>query len=124
MNCYLCRIEAHCSSHPALALCQQCGVGICEEHLVELFVRPIVGLAGDNRTLPRYTFICCRCYRSAVSPTRPASSQEQTSRIKKQGTSPWWRWWSWLWHRRQPVLPKPEEAVADVERFLKRQRSQ
>src|SRR5690349_6328840 len=124
MNCYLCLIQTHCASHPVLALCQQSGAGICEEHLVELLARPVVGLAGDNRTLPRYTLICCRCYGSAAPPTRPQRSPVQTSETDKQETSSRCRWWSWLWHRRQPELPNPEEAVTAVELLLKRQRSQ
>ena len=123
MNCYLCLQEMHGVSRPALALCQRCGAGMCQDHLVELLARPVVGPAGDSSASPRYTLVCCRCYRSAIPPTRLACSQRQTREHGEQETSSGWRWWQQLWRRRQPALPTPEEAVTTVEIFLKYERS-
>jgi hypothetical protein len=120
MNCYLC-LQENDVSRPALAFCRRCGAGMCQNHLVELLVRPVVGPGGNAS--PRYSLICYRCYRCAIPPTRLACSQRQTSEPGEQETSSGWRWWQRLWRRRKPALPTPEEAVRTVELFLKYERS-
>lgn len=121
MNCYVCLIETGCDHHPAFALCQRCGAGICEKHLVEVIVVPPVGMGGDSR--PRYSMICCRCRRVANLPTRSLWPEKSTGKRDEQEIFSGWRWLSQHWRRKQPELPKPEEAVAAVEQFLKRQRN-
>ena len=121
MNCYLCLQEMHNVLRPALALCQRCGAGVCEEHLVELLTRPVVGMAGDSSASPRYTLICRRCYRSASPPTSLACPQKQRREHGERGTLSGGNWWQWFWRRRQSVLPSPQEAVTTVELFLKQE---
>ncbi len=120
MNCYLCQVETGNAFHPALAICQRCGAGICGEHLVESVVTPVIGLAGDSRSI----LICCRC--SAFSPrqARLPESRKQVKGRDGQGRASGWSWLRWLRRRRLSTLPNPEEAVAAVERFLHRQRSE
>jgi hypothetical protein len=117
MNCYLCLVETQCASHPAFALCQQCGAGMCEKHLIELGVRP----AGGGMISAGYRLLCHRCYRTAVPSVRPLQAQ-QRSQQRERGRSPGLRWWLWHWPHQPSALPQPEEAVAAVERFLQRQR--
>lgn len=119
MNCYLCRVETGNTFHPALAICQRCGAGICAEHLVEV-ATPVIGLAGESRSI----LICCRCSTSPPrQPGLPGSRKPVKERDGQSKTSGW-NWWHWLWRRQPSALPNPEEAVAAVERFLNHQRSE
>jgi hypothetical protein len=122
MNCYLCLIETGCNLRPAFALCQQCGAGMCAEHLVELTLTPVVGMGSVGN--PRQSLICRRCYQSAVLPPRVPQPQRRPARQDKQETSAGWKWWDWFRGHQQPELPDSEEAVAIAELFLRRQRSQ
>jgi hypothetical protein len=108
MNCYVCRVETGCESHPALAICQRCGAGICGLHLVELTVTPVVGLAGDRRSI----LVCCRCSQTQLYQQKVVKEQE------KQGKTSGCRWWQRFRRSRPSALPTPEEAVAAVEQFL------
>src|SRR5436309_3039265 len=120
MNCYVCRVETGNELRPALAICQRCGAGVCGAHLREWLVTPIVGLAGDTRSI----LVCCRCFPSILPSTRWPESRKYA---KEQGKQNWtwrWNWWSWLRLRRASGLPEPEEAVTAVEHFLHRQQSE
>lgn len=112
MNCYLCQIQSGNTLRPALAVCQYCGVGVCEEHLIEMRAAQTAGMAGNGGKTA--SVICCRCYTAAVSKRRPLARRPAKTRYEWKGA-----WW-WGWFRRQPIsdLPTPEEAVAAVEQFL------
>src|SRR2546421_6818948 len=120
MNCYVCRVETGNESRPALAVCQRCGAGICGAHLRELVANPVAGLGGETRFL----LICCRCSQSPLSLVRPPQSEKQMKDPGAIGRTSRWNWRGWFWPRRPSELPKPEEAVSAVERFLNHQRSQ
>lgn len=118
MNCYLCRIEAGNGFRPALAICQRCGAGVCEAHLVESTGMPIVGLAGIG-----YAIICSRCS-APFSQQRSREGRKSTREEKAWSRSPIKMLWSWLSRRGPSELPKPTEIVKEVELFLHRQRTQ
>jgi hypothetical protein len=114
MNCYICLVETGCESRPALAICQHCGAGMCRTHLKESVVTPIVGLAGEARSI----LVCCRC-----SPLPLKKGSDSSKRLKEQGRPLGRNWWGQLWRHQPSALPEPTEAVAAVERFLNNQRS-
>ena|SRR5713101_7584467 len=120
MNCYVCRVETGCESHPALAICQRCGAGICGAHLVELTVTPAVGLAGDSRSI----LVCCRCSPPPLHREKGAERRQHVKERDEQSKTPGRNWWHRLWQGRPSALPTPEEAVAAVERFLSRKSSE
>ena len=121
MNCYVCLRETGSTSRPACALCHSCGGGICEQHVIELMMQPVVGLVGDARAFGKHKLICSRCYTATISPPRPPGSQKQSRQRALFSKPPWW---SRLWWHRRASLQEPEEIIAAVERFLKRQQSQ
>ena len=119
MNCYVCRVEAGNGSHPALAICQRCGAGVCGAHVVEIKMISTAGMAGAIR----YLLVCSRCY-ATLSPAR-------LPRVKKPGTEksaygkPSRRhWWNSLWRGHSVESMEPAEAVREAERFLRQQRRQ
>ena len=120
MNCYVCLVETGCESRPALAICQRCGAGMCQAHLVESVVTPVVGLAGDTRSL----LICCRCAPSPPHPATRAAPRKRGEEQDGQDRTAGWHWWRRLRRRRSSTLPRSEEAVAAVERFLNNPRNQ
>lgn len=119
MNCYICLVETGNESHPALAVCQRCGAGVCRVHLIELAVIPTVGLAGETRSI----LICCRCSPCTPPAARPSRSGKQVKGLGEHSRTSGRNWWNWLPWRRRSELPEPQEAVATVERFLKHQRN-
>jgi hypothetical protein len=114
MNCYLCLIETRCDQ-PAHGLCQHCGAGMCGQHLQELRIQPLVGLAGTLYPTVKYSLICQRCYLAMTTSAQP------TQRPQKQKKAPQGSRWKRFWQRPVSVstLPTEEDAVAIVERFLK-----
>ncbi|SRR5579884_2458628 len=111
MHCYICLVETGCLSHAAVALCQRCGAGVCDTHLLVLEKPPVVGMAGDGQH--RRHLICSHCsQRLVTSPQQEPQPQRQPSRGKRF----FWQWWK---RRREHALPEPEEAVAAVEQWLK-----
>lgn len=118
MNCYLCRIEAGNGFRPALAICQRCGAGVCEAHLVESTRTPVVGLAGASNAV-----ICSRCS-APFSQQRSREARKSPRAEVAWSRSPLKILWHWLFRRCPSELPEPAEAVKEVERFLHRQRSQ
>ncbi len=116
MNCYVCLTEIGCESRPALAICQRCGAGVCKVHLVESVVTPVVGLAGEKKSI----LICCRCSTSTMPSARQSVSGKHVKGRGENSRPSRWNWWGWLRRRRHSELPEPEEAVASAERFLKR----
>ena len=122
MNCYVCLVETGCESHPALAVCQRCGAGMCRTHLVESVVTPVAGLAGESRSV----LMCCRCALTPKLSSACVASPKQTKRRTGESRTWLWHWWNQLWRRqkrRLSDLPQPEEAVAAVEHFLKGQQN-
>lgn len=126
MNCYLCLMETRCASCPAFAICQHCGAGMCEKHLVEVKTTPLVGMAGMMYANSQHSLICWHCYNTAFLSTpghRSRRTGNETDTPKKEGA--WWKGWFqsvWLWSRPQSIVPNEEEAVATVEQFLKQRR--
>ncbi|MHB8595686.1 MAG: DUF2180 family protein [Ktedonobacteraceae bacterium] len=126
MNCYLCLMESRCASRPAFAICQRCGAGMCEKHLVEVKTTPLVGMAGMIYASSQHRLICWNCYHTTSFTTaghRPRRTIHETGTLKKDKT--WWKGWFqrfWLWSRPQSIVSDEEEAVATVEQFLKQQR--
>ena len=129
MNCLLCLIEEG-YDHPTVAICQQCGAGVCEKHL--FLLKGSISPAGmaPVRTLRR--LMCVECYHEA-HPEVPTRSMTEGNGQAKQNTSSLVSWWKRLFHRgveekvsgiggREKVaagaLPEPEEAVALIERFF------
>lgn len=118
MNCYLCRIEAGNGFRPALAICQRCGIGVCEAHLVESTRMPVVGLAGASNAV-----ICSRCS-APFSQQRSHEARKSTGEKNAWSRSPLKILWDWLFRRGPSELPEPAEVVKEVERFLHSQRGQ
>jgi hypothetical protein len=110
MNCYLCCLETRDPTCPALSICQSCGAGICERHLVTTVTRSVVGM---GTTLQRRRMFCTHCSENTVAPSSPVQRKEQRtwSRVK---------WGKWFWRARRDELPEPKEAVALAERWLQR----
>jgi hypothetical protein len=113
MNCYVCSVKGLDDRCPAVAICQQCGAGMCHEHLYTLGGATPVGMAGS---LSR-RHVCSTCKDLLVMRHRrfPASANAQAQ------TSPLQRWWD-RWRARKEVLPEPHEAVAAAERILQTKR--
>lgn len=124
MNCYLCLMEASCASRPAFAICQRCGAGMCEKHLVEMKVTPVVGMGGTLYATASHRLICWNCYHAAfltAAAQQPRRTGNAADTSKKSVA--WWKYWCQrLWHHPQSTLPDEQEAVATVEQFLKHQR--
>ncbi len=122
MNCYVCRVETGNCSHPALAICQRCGAGVCDAHVVEVKVIAATGLAGSAR----YLLICSRCYAALSqerSPRTKKPAQEKSTPAQPAGK----HWWNRLRRNRskeETGQMEPAEAVKEVERFLQQQRRQ
>lgn len=126
MNCYLCFRETGSATHPAVAICQHCGVGMCEFHLVAPLGWQHVSPVGMAGAFSVRRLMCSHCYGVAFLPSRthkPAQPKKGQGG-KERGSSG--QWWKWLWKQRpsrSSELPQSEEAVAFVENYLKRQRS-
>lgn len=117
MNCYVCRVETGDGSHPALALCQRCGAGVCDTHVVEIKMISTAGMAGATRSL----LICSRCY-AALSPARLPRTKKPATEKSVSDKAPRKRWWNSFWRSRSAEPMEPAEAVKEVERFLRQQR--
>lgn len=118
MNCYVCLVLHGCRNQPAFALCERCHAGICADHLIEIALPPLVGMAGDTMTFPRHRLFCQRCYQRA---TPHASPQRQAKRPSEKGNRfSFRRWWRKQEPRTAASLPLPEEAVEAVEQFFRR----
>lgn len=121
MNCYVCLVLHGCQTQPAFALCERCHVGICADHLIEVTVPPLVGMAGDTSTFPRHRLFCQRCYQGTGTTSHASPSRQQKGGSEKRDRFSFRRWW----RKRGPHgdtsdLPSPEEAVEAVEQFFKR----
>lgn len=120
MNCYICLIKTGHPSRPAFAICQRCGAGMCEDHLITVTTAPLVGLAGDTATCPRRSLICSLCGMKKLPSPQPAEHQRMGQ--VKRGVMSLYHWWRGLTHQQSDALPGEEDAVAFVEQWLKRQR--
>jgi hypothetical protein len=118
MNCYICREEIGNCSRPALAICQSCGAGMCESHVVERTPVPAMGMAGTSRCL----LICSRCHH-VLSQARGPHSGKPTKEKRVSDTPAERPWWKRGWRGRSSELPEPDAAVKAVERFLHLERS-
>jgi hypothetical protein len=116
MNCYLCRCEAGNQCRSALAICQYCGGGICEEHLIQVKTVQTAGMAGGGGE--KVILTCCRCFASSPSRSLSQPGKPDRARCEWKGVS----WWGWL--RRPPALPSPDEAIDIVEQLLHHERRQ
>ena len=121
MNCYVCRVETGNSVHPALAICQRCGAGVCDAHVVEIKMMEAIGLAGASRFL----LICSRCY-AALSQKRLPHAKKPTGEKSAPVKPPGKHWWNRFWQSRSKEAEpmEPAETVKEVERFLHQQRRQ
>jgi hypothetical protein len=119
MNCYVCRVETGNGSHPALAICQRCGAGVCDTHVVEIKMISTAGMAGAISSL----LICCRCY-AALSPERLSRTKKPTAEKSASEKATRKRWWNHFWRGHSAEPMEPAEAVKEVERFLRHQRRQ
>ncbi len=113
MNCYLCSLQRENAPHPALGICHTCGAGICEQHLVQVVSRPVVGMASSSHT--RRHLLCSQCMKDVNTPLRPAALPREAHECSR-APRPFWK--RWLRPRTSSALPQPEEAVAFVERFF------
>jgi len=126
MNCYLCIIQSGSATRPAVAICQHCGVGMCEFHLVAPQGGQLVSPGGMAGAFSMRRLMCSHCYNVAFPPSRthkPAQPEKGQSGKERRSSGQWWRW---LWKQRPSrfsELPQSEEAIALVENYLKRQRS-
>jgi hypothetical protein len=119
MNCYVCRVETGNGSHPALAICQRCGAGVCGAHVVEIKLISTAGMAGATKFL----LICSRCY-GALSQERLPHSKKPMKEKSASDKTPRRRWWNSFWRGHPLESMVPAEAVKEVERFLRQQRRQ
>lgn len=117
MHCYLCLITGGGEHRSACAICQRCGAAICEQHLVPQLGTPPPGMGGGGN--PRYLLVCQRCA-PANEALLPSSARSVPSSPPKLLP----RWRRQLLPGKQPALPSPQEAVAEAEHFLKKQRRQ
>ncbi len=121
MNCYVCQVETGNCSHPALAICQRCGAGVCDAHVVEIKMIAATGMAGTAR----YLLICSRCYAGLSQERSPRSrrpAQEKDAPAKPAGKHWWNRFRQSRSKEAEPM--EPAEVVKEVERFLQQQRRQ
>ncbi len=113
MNCYVCSAQGQDRLCTAVAICHQCGAGMCHEHLFTLGGTAPMGLAGNSSR----RFICSFCNDLLTGHYRknfPGAND-------RERTSPWQRWWN-CWRSHEEALPEPHEAVTAVERFLQTKR--
>jgi hypothetical protein len=120
MNCYLCFLQTGQVTRGALGICQICGAGCCERHLLLVISDPVVGMAGMTQKIRQMR--CSLCHEGIVSRFQPPATIRQRKEHANQ--SPTVCWWKWLSRRRQRALPEPEEAIALVEQFLKHDRKE
>lgn len=112
MNCYVCSVEALDRSCAAIAICQQCGAGICQDHLYTLPGAASVGMAGNRSR----QLICCACNDLLIVRPRKASASRAGQNNSRQ------QWWNRWRNRKESTLPEPQEAVMAVEHFLQTKR--
>ena len=113
MNCYLCLVETAGLLRPACGICQHCGAGMCERHLV--VVQFPVGMAGGGKR----TLVCSSC----SCPRAPQHVQRRSTPQCQQRGYDTFTGWAWFHRRRPPsALPEPAQVVAAVEQLLKQQR--
>ena len=112
MDCYLCRMEAPNKPGAALVVCQYCGEGICEEHLIKMQIIGAASMVEEGSQSSR--LICFRCYASIASKRPSHPGKPVKARYQWRGAT----WWGWL-YRPSPDLPSPEEAVVAAEQFLR-----
>ena len=117
MNCYQCQKEMNCEGRSVCAVCQHCGAAMCDRHLVT--TQPIVGMASGGS----HALICTQCHGLSA----PFSKASSTQQHQQPASTPQWlrtRLFCGIWWFRKNkdvTLPEPEQAVALVEQFLKRQ---
>jgi hypothetical protein len=124
MNCYQCLVEMGYAHQPAFALCQRCGAGVCDQHLVEVTLMSIAGMAGSGRH--RHSLLCHRCHQSAQAspqPTQPHATFSLAEPHEQKSLSLPWNIWKRLRGKHHSELPTSQEVVEAAELFLKRQRS-
>lgn len=118
MQCYLCLVNDGGEQQPACAICQRCGAGLCQKHLVNIKSSSPIGMGGS--AYPKYLLVCQRCSPQAEgrnqSPLLPTPSGQPK-------LSSNWRWWQ-RFRRRQPESFDLEEMIAAIEHFLKSLRQQ
>lgn len=119
MKCYLCFLQTGQVTREALGICQICGAGCCEHHLITIISDPVVGMAGMTQKIRQLR--CSLCHEGIVSRFQPPAAIGH--RKEHSGQSPTF-WWKWLSRRRQRVLPSAEEAIALAEQFLKHDRKE
>ncbi len=117
MNCYVCLVETGYATRSAFAVCQCCGAGACDIHLVAYAVGPVIGMGGGTTGVQRRRILCVHCADSSLPATSPGRFPKQQGEGRRK------RWWKWFERKRQERLPDAQEAIADVERFLKQGRS-
>jgi len=125
MNCYLCLIEPGSATRSAVAICQHCGAGMCEIHLVASQRQPFVSQAGMAGAFPTRGLMCSQCYGCAFPSSRlhkPIQPEKRQDEKEKGSRGRWWRWLRRHHSTQSLELPRSEEAVALVEDYLKRQR--
>jgi hypothetical protein len=112
MNCYVCSAEDQERSCAAVAICQQCGAGMCQDHLFTLKGATSVGMAGNvSRRL-----ICSACHGLLIVHYRKPRSSARGQTYPPQ------KWWN-RWRRpKEAELPAPQDAVMAAERFLQTKR--
>ncbi len=118
MNCYVCLVSSSGEQKAACAICQRCGAGLCEKHLITHCSTSPMGMGGNGN--PRYLLVCQRCSPDRggmVQSPQPALSQYRPKLVSHR------HWWQRV-QRKQPDLPDSQEAIAGVEQFLKKQRRQ
>jgi hypothetical protein len=118
MHCYLCLIDGRGEQRSACAICQRCGAGVCEKHLVTQTSTAPIGMAGNGK--PRYLLTCQRCSSDLggiAQSTRSPGVPHQIPLVDNR------RWWLRP-RKKRTDLPDPQAAIAGVERFLKKQRRQ
>ena len=117
MNCYMCLVETGCATRSAFAVCQCCGAGACDIHLIAHAVGPVMGMGGGTAAVQRRRILCVHCAGSSL----PAARPQRFPRQRREGRRK--RWWQWFERKQQVRLPDVQEAIAEVERFLKQGRS-
>jgi hypothetical protein len=116
MNCYRCLTSPENCVRAAVAVCQHCGSGMCEHHLVTLTRPPAAGMNGA--LTPR--MMCSHCFHTLF----PPKPQHHANRTHTKGS-----WIERLARRGKQYdgakqeLPAPSEAVALIESFLKQQKT-
>ena len=113
MNCYYCLIETGTVSRSAFAICQRCGAGICEAHLVTFGSTP--GMAGGCSQ----KFLCSHCTYPAHRRVHVYNQMNEHQRNEKKWRLSWWRWFR---KDQEEALPEPEHVITAIEHFLKYER--